>query len=196
MKKVQILSLMIFFSFSLLSFNWKSADESMKVDVSKSNVKWTGYHLAKSYEHYGNVKFKSGTLEMSGDDIVGGNLVIDMTSITNTDLTKEKDNKKLVNHLKSEDFFFVEKHPEAVLKINSATRNGDAYNIKADITIRGISEPIEFEAKRTSQSANSATFEAKLSIDRTKHKVSYGWTLENAILSNTFDMDVKLVVTT
>ena len=87
------------------------------VDATASSLKWTGYHLAKSYEHFGNISIKSGSLELDGDQITSGTIVVDMNSITNTDVEKEKDNAKLVNHLKSDDFFAVSDFPEAKLVI-------------------------------------------------------------------------------
>ncbi len=44
---------------------------------------------------------------------MAGNFVVDMTSITNNDLKDEGYNQKLVGHLKSDDFFGVEKYPTA-----------------------------------------------------------------------------------
>ncbi len=164
-------------------------DANAQVDVSKSSVKWTGYHLAKSYEHWGNVQIKSGNLEMEGDNITGGTIVMDMTSITNGDLEGGK-NEKLVGHLKSDDFFGVEKFPEAILNIKSAIKNGDTYDITADITIRGIVQEVSFSATKTEENS----FKASFTLDRTVHEVMYGWTVENAMLDNDIKLDVELVL--
>ncbi|MBK7652054.1 MAG: YceI family protein [Flammeovirgaceae bacterium] len=91
------------------------------VVTNASQLKWTGYHLAKSYEHNGNVKIKSGSLSVADGKINSGEFIIDMTTISNNDLTDAKDNTKLVNHLKSDDFFNAKKFPEAkvvVKKVN------------------------------------------------------------------------------
>ena len=117
--------------------------------------------------------------------------MIDMTTITNGDIEEEKDNTKLVNHLKSDDFFGVSKYPEATLKIKSATKNGEAFNITADITIRNITKEISFLASRN-DSENQIVFIASFNVERTAHEVMYGWKLENAVLSGEFKMDVKI----
>jgi polyisoprenoid-binding protein YceI len=170
-----------------------SAQESLKVDLSASSIKWTGYHLAKSYSHDGNISIKSGELMFNGDKLTGGSITIDMTSITNSDVEDEKQNAKLVGHLKSDDWFAVDKFPEATLAIKEVSQNGDKLNITGDITIRGITEPISFEASTTNQTASSVNYEAKLVVDRSKHEVLYGWSVENAVIDNNFELEINLV---
>ena len=183
-------------AFTVLSGFAPALVTSSQINTSASTVKWTGYHLAKSYEHNGLVKVKSGKVDFNEGTLIGGNIVIDMTSLSNTDLTKAKDNQKLVKDLKSERFFNVATYPEASLVFTEVKKvNGSEYNVKADIEIRGIKEAIEFTLKQ-STSGGSTAFDGKLEIDRIKHKVMYGWSIENAMLSNNFDLDVHIVVQT
>ena len=188
MKNLKLFALAII----VMATAFTSPKETLTVDTNSSEIKWTGYHLAKSYEHSGNVVVKSGSLEVSGDQITGGTIVIDMTSISNADVDDKEDNAKLVNHLKSDDFFGVEKFPEATLAIKSATKDGNKHNVTADITIRGITKEITFEAVQDS-SEEGTVFQSTLKIDRTAHEVMYGWKLENAILSNEFQLEITLV---
>ena len=168
--------------------------EKYEIEISSSTVQWTGYHLAKSYAHTGKINIKSGTLEVENGDLVSGKIVIDMSTITDEDLTKEKDNAKLVKHLKSEDFFYASEYPESILTIKNVKKGeGDVYNVSGDITIRGITENIEFEAKKHGGSDGSVKYSASLKVDRTKHEVLYGWSLENMMLGDTFDLEVELV---
>lgn len=156
---------------------------------------WTGYHLAKSYSHTGSLAVKSGSLEITDGQLAGGSFTIDMTSLTNTDLEKAKDNAKLVNHLKSDDFFAVDKFPEAKLSItNVGSKGAGKYDVTADLTIRGITKPVTFEATQ-SGNADAPTFAAKLSIERTQFEVMYGWKIENAVLGGEFDLEVNLKTT-
>ena len=180
------------FVFLLASSNLR-AQESYQVDAKASKLIWKGYHLAKSYEHSGNISVRSGTIAMSGGDLVSADIVIDMESITNTDLTDLKDNSKLVKDLKSKRFFYADEYPEARLLITKVTKKGKEYQVNADITIRGITKQIVFNATKLSENSGSVTFSAELEIDRTEHKVMYGWTIENAVLSNNFDLSVKIV---
>lgn len=181
------------FSILVLAFflsGFTAYAQTFNVDVDASEIKWTGYHLAKSYEHWGNVKIKSGKIIMDGDNISSGEIIIDMTSITNGDLESEKENAKLVKHLKSKDFFSINSFPEAKLSILGGDRSG---GLRADLTIRGITKKIVFEYTKVSATDNDIIYTAKLKVDRTKYKVMYGWSIENAMLSNQFLLDVKIV---
>ncbi len=175
---------------TVLSTAFTNTPDALTIDTKTSKVKWTGYHLAKSYEHYGYINIKTGNLEVIDGDLKGGKIVMDMNSISVSDIPADKkDNAKLTGHLKSEDFFFVEKYPESMLEIKNVEKLDDtSYKVHGDITIRGITEHIMFDVAKTGENK----FVANIEVDRTKHKVVYGWTLENAMLSNTFDLEVEL----
>jgi polyisoprenoid-binding protein YceI len=191
MKKVTFTFLSIILLGALSAF--APADGTYTVVTSASQLKWTGYHLAKSYEHNGNVKVKSGSLSVAEGKISSGEFIIDMNTITNNDLTDTKDNTKLVNHLKSDDFFNVKKFPEAKVVIKKSERSGAGLKVTADLTIRGITKTIEFDATLKEQDANLVEATADIKIKRTDYEVMYGWKIENAMLSDEFRMEVKLV---
>ena len=177
----------------ILSLAFAYPVSTTSIDAAQSKIKWTGYHLAKSYEHYGHVQIKSGAVEHDNGTLTGGTILLDMTAITNDDLTKAKDNTKLVKDLKSERFFNVAEFPTASLTITKVTPVDKlVYDIMADVTIRGITNPVEFQLTQTS-SNDAVVFDGKLAIDRTKFDVMYGWSIENAMLSNTIDLEVHIV---
>ncbi len=170
------------------------SSKAQNVDISASNVKWTGYHLAKSYEHYGYVKLKSGELTINDGKLSAGSIVINMASISNTDLTDEKKNKNLVKDLKSARFFNTSEFPEASISITKVTaRPNNEYALTAEIEIRGIKQNIEFVLSQSTANGK-VVFDGKLEIDRIAHEVMYGWSIENAMLSNNFDLDVHIVL--
>ena len=59
--------------------------------VATSDVHWWGYKLAKTEasSHDGTVNVKSGAVVLKGNQLVGGTFVLDMTSISATDLQGE-----------------------------------------------------------------------------------------------------------
>src|SRR5690606_4250602 len=72
------------------------------VDATASKVVWTGTKVTGS--HTGTVDIKSGALTVDGDKVTGGNFVLDVASISSTDLEGEW-KEKLDGHLKADDFF-------------------------------------------------------------------------------------------
>ena len=160
-----------------------------KIDIKESKIEWKGKKILGS--HTGTIQLKDGYLEMEGDNLVGGMFTADMTTITVTDL--EGENKgKLEGHLKSADFFGVEEHPTSVLVINSATKNGNTYEVKANFTIKGHTEPVQFDLEMGKSGAQTS-----FKIDRTKFDIRYGSgsfadNLGDNAISDNFTLDVLL----
>ncbi|HEY9114315.1 MAG TPA: YceI family protein, partial [Bacteroidales bacterium] len=141
--------------------------QEMKVDLNQSKIQWTGEKVTG--EHTGMVDLKDAKLKMQNNTIVEGKFIINMSSLTNTDITDTEYNQKLVGHLKSDDFFSVEKHPTAELVIveSSAFVNNEA-TVKGNLTIKGITKPIEFKAIK-----NGNSLDALIIVDRTKYDIRY-----------------------
>lgn len=180
------------------------ATKTLPVDTQKSSLVWTGKKIGG--EHTGKISLTSGTLQVDGNKLVGGTFEIDMNSITNTDLTDADYNTKLVGHLKSDDFFGVEKHPKARFKVTKATPIAGAkagannYQINGALTIKGKTENISFPAA-VNMNENSTEAVAKISVDRSKFDVRYGSPsffadLGDKAIDNEFIIDLKLVSTT
>ena len=193
MKKLMSTFLSITLVAFLSAFTSAPTDGNFTVDSNASQLRWTGYHLAKSYEHNGYVKIKSGKFSVSDNKITSGEFVMDMNTISNSDLTNAKDNAKLVNHLKSDDFFNAKKFPEAKLVIKGSEASGSGLKVTADLTIRGITKTITFDAALQEVENGKVLATATITVQRTDFEVMYGWKVENAMLSGEFKMDVKLV---
>lgn len=154
-------------SLILISFLLSAITFGASVDTSKSKVVWLGKKVTG--EHTGTVSVKSGNLEMTEGKLTGGEVVMDMTTITTTDLTGEWATK-LVNHLNAEDFFEVKNHKTATFKATSVSgKKGGEYTVKGDLTIKGKSVPHTVKLK---QKGN--TFTGKLVFNRTKFDIKYG----------------------
>lgn len=122
------------------------------LDTLNSKVEWKGYKVFKSENtsHFGIIKFESGDVTVKDGKLESGKFVADMGSLTSEDLKDKEDQlAKLNNHLKSGDFFEVEKFPTASYEITKITPStqGD-YNTVLDgnITIKGITKPTQFKA--------------------------------------------------
>ena len=147
-------------------------DGSDNVDADKSKVEWKGEKVTG--EHVGTINAKSGNLDVKNGKLVGGSFVMDMTSIVVSDLDGEYKGK-LEGHLKSDDFFGVSNFPEAVLTIKKAKESSKAgtYAITADLTIKGITNPIEFNATLIENNGGLVA-NSNIIIDRTKYDIKYG----------------------
>ena len=119
------------------------AEVKTEVSTDKSTVTWKAYKVTGS--HTGTVALQQGALIFDNGQLSGGEFTVDMTTLTATDLEGEwKD--KLVGHLKSDDFFSVEKHQLSTLVFTQVKATGkNSYEITADLTIKGITHPVTFD---------------------------------------------------
>ncbi len=165
--------------------------QDYKANINKTEIKWIGKKITG--EHNGFIKLKSGELKLKDGNIIGGSFTVDMNTITNVDQTDPEYNKKLVNHLKSDDFFGVEKFPTAKLVITKAKAfENYQTEVEGEITIKGITQPVTFIVK---QAHNS--YVTTLIIDRSKFDVRYGSgsffdNLGDNLIYDDFTLNVKL----
>jgi polyisoprenoid-binding protein YceI len=172
-----------------------------KVDAAASKVEWkAGKKMGTT--HHGEIKMKSGeiTTDKKGQ-VNGGHFSVDMTTITDQDLTDQDYNKKLVGHLSSDDFFKIEKFPESTFEIKSVTPKAGAkgeYTVKGDLTMIGTTKPVEFPAK-ISEDKKTLTGTATITIERLKWGLQYGSAsifkalTADKIINDTFEINLNLV---
>ncbi len=176
---------------SLLIFSFVSKPVVLKVDASKSTANW----LAKKItgQHAGTIAIQSGSINFDNNRPSSGEFIIDMNSIACTDLQGEWADK-LIGHLKSDDFFSVAKHNTAkfVLKNAAATVDPRKFVVTGDLTIKGITQSISFDAV-----VDMAGATAKIMIDRTKYDIKYGSasffeSIGDKAIENNFELNVQL----
>ncbi len=172
---------------STVAFSFTTIEDGKKqIKIETSKVTWKGYKVTGS--HQGTINLKEGELTFKNDKLVGGNFTIDMSSIVNTDMEGEY-KAKLEGHLKSDDFFGVEKFPSAILIFKEVKSTGkNSYEVTADLTIKNKTNPVTFDI---SIYGNKAT--ANIKIDRTKFDVRYGSTsffddLQDKAIYDEFDL--------
>ena len=193
MKKLMLL--MVFAAVSAVTVNAAPGPMTFKVDVAKSTFKWTGKKIASS--HWGYIKLNSGMLTVSNGAVTAGDINVHMNTMDCQD-TKGEYGDKLIGHLKSEDFFGTGKYPSSMLKIKSLTsKGGNQYDVKADLTIKGITNEVSFPAT-INVKGTELTAAAKVIVDRTKYGIKYGSgsffdNLGDKAIDNNFELDVNLV---
>ena len=167
-----------------------------KVSKDESKVKWTGKKVAG--EHYGTINFKSGSLDVKDGVIKGGSFEIDMTSMVCDDLKDKEWNQKLIGHLKSDDFFSVDKFPSSSMVLKKVVeKGGGEYEFTGHLTIKGMTHPVVFMAK-VEDSGSKLVAKGKAKIDRTLYDIKYGSgkffsDLGDRMINDHFVLEFKLV---
>ncbi len=175
MKKILIIaSMLASVSFADVAKPTTVAKDTKPTSVSKMNVtgtvKWTGFGVGKS--HSGDIALKSGSVEMNGTALTGGSFTLDMTSL------KTGDSPKLEGHLRSPDFFDVDKFQEGQFKITKVeeikdAKAGPTHKIFGELTIKGKTHPEEFLATVSKQGKGFAAKVETEIKDRTQYDIVY-----------------------
>jgi len=183
----------IFSVMLLLAATLSVSAQKSEIAPDKSVVTWTGNKIGGS--HYGGIKVQSGYIEFKNGDITDGNVIMDMKSISDFDLKDESYNKKLVEHLKSDDFFGVEKYPTSTFKITKASKfNNGKATLTGVLTIKGKSETIFFDVTKKGN-----IYSTQLKVDRSKFDVRYGSKsffdgLGDKVIDDIFILDIQFVL--
>ncbi len=174
--------------------------DTLYVDTLRSLVRWKGTKFWGLGKHEGLVRVDSGELYVHNGEVTGGAFVIDMRSIEVTDIPKSDPvpRRRLRDHLMSEDFFAVAAYPTARFVLADVTRRqGRAYSITGNLTLRGRTHPITFEAEISVLSLQALEATATFSIDRQRWGVAYrGSRLTNDLVDDDIYLDLLLVAET
>ncbi len=148
-----------------------SGAASYTADASASTIAWKGSAPTKS--HNGTISVSEGSLALDGGKLTGGNFIIDMNSIVCLDIENEEYNGKLVGHLKSADFFDVEKNGFSAFAITGVEEKDGKTMVKGNLTMKGIKKNIEFPAMLSVDGDAISLTSETFTIDRTEWDIKY-----------------------
>lgn len=166
-KKIFITTAFIFLATILVN-----AQTIFKADVAASKITWLGKKVTG--EHSGTINLASGEITINKDMLTKADFQIDMNSLKSTDMSDEGYRAKLDGHLKSDDFFGVDKFPKASFVMDKAVKiqKGTTF-VNGRITIKGTTMPMTIKAVITDTPEGKRIY-ADLTIDRTKFNLKYG----------------------
>ncbi len=219
MKKIAILAAVAIAAISCS--NGSKADEAVTGDAQEvqavveateytvaegSYLKWRGFKTYVASEHIGTIGVQSGTFAMAGDQLVGGRVTIDMNSIVDVDIEDEGKRGYLEGHLKSDAFFYVDSFPTAVFEIvevREEATDATPYVVVGNLTIRGITNSIEFPANVFVEEGSVRLEAPAFSIDRTKWDVKFhdsddatiAETLKEDLIDHSIELTINVVAT-
>ena len=168
MNSFKSFSLLFYFTFFALTAQGIESNSQtlLKINTEKSTLKWIGEKITSS-QHSGSLDFKSGEMTIKDGLIVSGNFIVDMTSISVEDISGSG-KKRLEGHLKSDDFFSVDKHDKALLSIKGSKKTDKGFLVDANLTIKDLTHPIQF-----TMVSIEGGYNADLVFDRSKYNVRF-----------------------
>lgn len=206
------LVLFIFLGFTSFANNNNTDEEKKEISVEvlaeSSRILWEGYKPLG--EHKGEIKVKYGNLLFIDTLLTGGEVVVDMRSISCADIEDEAKNAKLVGHLKSKDFFDVDSFSTAKIKIKKVIpygafdtgqeeSTGEIYKAVADLTIKETTKEVKFKIRlyRYNSGNGYISISSRIEVDRSDFDVKYGSgsffdELGDKVIYDEFRLDVSL----
>lgn len=152
--------------------------DTYNVNVEQSKINWVGSKPAG--QHNGIVPLSEGSLMVSDDQVIGGEVTLDMTSIEVQDLEGE-DKKDLENHLmgysngKEDHFFNATKYPEAKFEITGFETVEDQAMLSGNLTLKEITKNITFPVNVSMNDADESLLltSEEIILDRTEWGIKF-----------------------
>jgi len=165
-------------------------NQKFKIVSTQSNIDWVGTKVTGA--HNGTIAVKEGEVTLNDGKLTGGKVIIDTTSIKILDITDPATNAQFAGHLASDDFFSIDKYPEATLEITSVSGN----HVEGNLTIKSITHPVGFNAV-VNVNGDTLIATGKLVIDRTKYEMKFRSgnffkDLGDTLIYNDFELNVSI----
>lgn len=167
-----------------------------KIQQESSTVNWTGKKVLGL--HTGTLSVAEGSLELDNEKVINGEVVIDMTSLTITDINDKKTHQEFKDHLWNDDFFSIAEFSTSHLKIVESTLTGkNEYKLSGLLTIKDITQPITFTGK-IEVLTDYLYSTGELVVDRTLYNIRYGSgkfidNLGDKLIHDEFVLQFKLI---
>ncbi len=176
-------------------------DGTYKVNAGQSLLEWAGRNPFT--KHDGTVGVAAGEITVKNGQPTG-TFTIDMNTIENRSLAGDELQPVLIDHLKSDDFFFTRLFPTATLTVHTAQQRPGAHlsapniDLKGELALKGVTASLDLAATVVQAADATITARAQLELDRTRWSIIYGSTrfFENLGMHLVFDhisLDVKIV---
>ena len=159
--------------------NTITTDQALHIDTTLSYISWRGFKPGG--EHFGKLPISSGVVNLKERTLYAGAVVIRMNGISVEDLKADEGGDKLNAHIESEDFFDVEKYPEARFELTGIPAEGlklsDAQVLHGNLTLKGVTKNIAIPIASCVLDINEGTYtftSSVFTINRADWGVKYG----------------------
>lgn len=170
-----------------------------EVDREASSVQWKGYKPTGS--HNGTIKLSFGRMAIEGKQVFGGEMTMDMQSITVNDLSGD-DKARLEADLKGPNFFDAANFPTAEFKfVQIQPQDGsEGYNltVMGNLRIKNITKELTIPANVQISSDEVRVTTPTFTLNRVewdiKHRSGVINTIKEQLISDDIELSINLVL--
>ncbi len=175
----------------LLSSTAFAAYSALKLDRTHSKMGFTAETILFDVDG----RFSDYSVEIEGDPAKPATIKVKASiQVASIDTQNEKRDK----HLRSPDFFDVEKYPTITFVSTSAKPKGSQLLVKGKLTMHGTTKPVTLPFKvakgKNGAGMDTTTYKAKLTIDRNDYGI--GTDSVAAKISLDDEVEIKLLIVT
>jgi len=149
--------------------------QTFEVDLVHSSVGFSIRHIVSNVK--GRFTDFSGTIVYDPKKVENSSV-----SVTIQAVSIDTDNEKRDNHLKSPDFFEVEKYPQITFQSKKVTKKKNKFMLQGTLNMHGveknISIPFQILGIAKGPDGSRAGFEAELTLNRKDFGISWNRTLD------------------
>lgn len=164
------------------------------VDPTHSSIGFQAKHMmiSKVKGHFD--RFNS-ELDINPEDLSGGNIQFEVEIASINTNNEDRD-----NHLRSADFFDAETHPTMKFVATDIKKvDDDEYKITGDLSIRGVTKPVTFDAEYNGKGTNPwgvevVAFEANGKINRKDFGLNWNSALETGGVLVSDDIKIHIEI--
>jgi polyisoprenoid-binding protein YceI len=148
------------------------------IDPVHSEVSFVVRHMMVSKVRGRFDRFE-GTIQTAQDPLQSTvAATVDLSSVNTGNETRD-------NHIRSEDFFHIEKHPEMTFRSTGVRADGEDFLLDGELTLRGITRPVTFQLEVNGfgpdpYGGTRTGFTAQTEINRNDWDVSYNGAIPGA----------------
>ena len=180
-------------AFAILASGISASAGDFMVDKDHSHVGFKVRHLVSRV--MGEFKDYQGTFSFDPKKVSDSKV-----SFTIKTASVNTDNEKRDTHLRSADFFDVQRYPEMTFESKKVTLVGkNKYKVEGDFTLHGEKKPVPFEVEYLGETKDPwgnqrAGFTATAQIDRKKFGLTWNKALEAGGLMVGDDVSIELQI--
>ena len=168
------------------------------IDKAHSEVGFKVKHFFN--KTYGRFTEYSGTIQFDPKNVAGSSVEV---AIADSSINTE--NARRDGHLKTEDFFWVEKYPTITFKSTKVipSKSPNAFQVAGDLTIRGVTKPATLDVEYLGMGplaiggrslGTQAGFTAKTTINRKDFGIVWNKTVDQGGVMLGDDVEISLDV--
>ena len=152
-------------------------DGKYSLTKDKPSINWTAKKISGS-GHSGIIPATKGKFKVEAGIITKGLVTFNMNGFEATDIDGDS-KENFDSHLKNEDFFDVDKFPEATLTFNSSSINKEGTKtLSCTLDMHGIAVdydiPFKLKEQKLPEGGMGYNISGEFFMDRTKHELTYG----------------------